>query len=129
MEAGSYGSDPILLGAKSRFDQYVDKKNSVHPDIRSVVFGLAAQLGDRSTYDTMWDLYNKATLQEEKVRFLASLGKFQSAELLTETLERSLSSEVRIHAADRTIKQALERISLNSAWIERNRQELDSWLN
>ena len=32
-------------------------------------------------------------------------------------------------AADRTIKQALERISLNSAWIERNRQELDSWLN
>ena len=199
MEAGSYGSDPILLGAKSRFDQYVDNKNSVHPDIRSVVFGLAAHLGDRSTYDTMWDLYNKATLQEEKVRFLASLGKFQSAELLTETLERSLSSEVRIHntvpmvasvatnrygmdlawefvkknwdefnrrygeggftlmhlvsitsrftsmekyedvkqffsdnpspAADRTIKQALERISLNSAWIERNRQELDSWLN
>ena len=32
-------------------------------------------------------------------------------------------------AADRTIKQALERIRLNSAWIERNRQELDLWLN
>ncbi|MEE2884427.1 MAG: M1 family metallopeptidase [Chloroflexota bacterium] len=198
MEAGSYGSELILQGAKSRFDQYTESVNSVHPDIRSVVFGLAAQMGDRSTYDTMWDLHNKSTLQEEKVRFLSSLGKFQSKELLTETLERSLSSEVRIHntvpmvasvamnrygmdlawdfvkknwdefnrrygeggftlmhlvsitsrfttmekyedverffsdnpspAADRTIKQALERISLNAAWLERNRQELVLWL-
>ena len=44
MEAGSYGSALILQGAKSRFDQYSESVNSVHPDIRSVGFGLAASL-------------------------------------------------------------------------------------
>jgi puromycin-sensitive aminopeptidase len=56
---------------------------------------MVAQEGDRSTYDTLWDLQKKATLMEEKNRFLGALARFQQEELLQETLDRSLSPDVR----------------------------------
>jgi len=196
-QAGGYGDPAIKNEASSRFSSYVEDPTSVHPDIRSVVFSLAAQSGDTSTYDMMWDLQEKATLQEEKVRFLASLGRFPQPDLLAQTLDRSLSSDVRTHntipmvasvagnrqgrqlawefvkenwaefdrrygeggfalmnlvsvtsrfttteeredverffsdnpapSAERTIRQSLERIRLNVAWLERNRTELADW--
>ncbi len=159
---------------------------------------MAGQSGDRSTYDQLWKLEQQTSLQEEKIRLLMSLTRFSDLELLRETLERSLSSEVRSQdtifvvtgvgsnlkgrdlawdfiksnwpefdrrygkggfglmrlvgmtstftteeqrqdveqffadhsapAAERTIRQALERVRLNVAWIERNREELARWL-
>ncbi len=32
-------------------------------------------------------------------------------------------------AAERTIRQALERMRLNIRWLERNREEVEGWLN
>ena len=162
------------------------------------MFGLAGQSGDRSTYDQLWKLEQQASLQEEKIRLLIALTRFSDLELLRETLERSLSSEVRSQdtifvvtgvgsnlkgrdlawdfmksnwpefdrrygsggfglmrlvslcgnfttedkladvesfftenpapAAERTIRQALERIRLNIRWLERNREEVAGWL-
>ena len=196
-QLGSSEDADTLKEAGARFSRYVEEPANVHPDIRGVVFGLAAQSGDRSTYDTMWELQAGATLEEEKVRFLASLGRFEQQELLERTLEASLSSDVRTHntvsmvasvagnqrgrdlawefvkanwdefdnrygeggfglmrlvsiasrfttedkredvesffsdhpapAAERTIRQSLERIRLNIAWLERNRAELVEW--
>ena len=59
------------------------------------MFGLVAQNADKSTYDTLWDLEQKAALQEEKVRLLLALTKPRDAELLRETLRRSLTDAVR----------------------------------
>ena len=47
----------------------------------------------------MWDKYNSATLEEEKVRVLQALTQFKDTSLLHETLERSLTEEVRVHDA------------------------------
>ena len=133
-------------------------------------------------------------MHEEKIRLLMSLARFQQQDLLRETLDRSLSDDVRLQdtifvvsavaannqgkdlaweflkeqwdefdrryggggfglmrlvaitnsfttnekrddvaaffeahptpAAERTIRQALERIALNVAWLDRNREEL-----
>ena len=197
-QLAGYGDESTLREGKARFAGYVDDRASVLADIRGVVFGIAARTGDRSTYDTIWELQKATDLPEEKVRLLMALGRFEQPELLGETLERSLSDDVRVHdtigvmhsvagnrlgrdlaweflkdnwgefdrrygeggfglmqlvsftsaftsqerrdeverffrdhpapAAERTIRQSLERISINVAWLECNRDELAEWL-
>ena len=196
-QLGSYGDEQTLKEAVARFTVYREDRSGVHPDIRGVVFGLAARQGDRSTYNAIWDLYRRATLEEEKLRLLMALGNFERPELLSETLDRALSDEVRLHdaisvvgtvsgnrlgrdmawefiksnweefdrryanigfgimrlvsttsrfttaerrhdveaffrdhpvpSAERTVRQSLERIDLNVAWLERNRLDLAKW--
>jgi puromycin-sensitive aminopeptidase len=197
-QAGSYEDQELLQQARDLFQKYLVDHDAVHPDLRGVVFGLAGQGGDQSTYDQLWELEGQTELQEEKMRLLMALTRFQQPDLLTKTLEQSLSSRVRTQdtimvvagvaanpkgrntawefvksnwpefdrryggggfglmrlvsicshfnseenmadvdnffaehpapAADRTIQQALERVSLNIKWLEQNRQELTTWL-
>ena len=149
-------------------------------------------------YDTMWGLYREAPLQEERVRLLQALTQFGDPVLLGETLQRSLTTDVRVHdavavlygvasnhggrdiawefvksnwpeyhrrygeggfalarlvytasrfttperlrdverffeehptpAAERAVRQTLETIRLNIAWLDVNRKELEAWL-
>ena len=194
---GGANDEDTLREAAARFAVYTQDPANVSPDIRGIVFGMAAKRGDRSTYDAMWEMRTAATMQEEKVRFLYGLTGFEQPELLQETLDRALGDEVRAHeavsvigltagnhqgrnlawqflkdnwaeldrrygeggfalmrlvsitsgfttlemredvekfftdhparGAERTIRQSLERIQLNHAWLERNRKELSDW--
>ena len=196
-QAGSYEDQGVLREAAERIRRYLEDHDSVHPDLRGVVFSLAGQAGDRGTYDRLWELEEQTGLQEEKVRLLLALCRFQDAALLQETLERSLSARVRSQdtitvvggvaanlrgreqawefvksnwaefdrryggggfglmrlvsltssfttdekredverffadhpapAAERTIRQSLERMRLNIAWLDRNRADLAAW--
>ena len=173
--------------------------NAVRPDLRGVVFSLAAQAGDRAVYDQLWELEKEADLQEEKMRLLMALARFEDQGLLTETLERSLTADVRLQdtisvvssvaanphgrrlawdflksnwpefdrrygtggfglmrlvamcgafttqeslddvetffaenpapAADRTIRQSVEKIRHSIKWLERNQDQLAAWLD
>ena len=197
-QAGSYGDVEVLDQARERFVRYIEDPAAVRPDLRGVVLSLTGQTGDRATYDQLWKMEKETSLQEEKIRLLMALTRFSDLELLRETLERSLSSDVRIQdtisvvggvasnprgrdlawtfikdnwsefdrrygsggfglmrlvstcssftsqqwlndvetffvehptpAAERTIRQAIERIRLNIKWLERNREELATWL-
>ena len=196
-QAGSYGDIEVLDHARERFVRYIEDPAAVPPDLRGVVLSLTGQTGDRATYDQLWKMEKETSLQEEKIRLLISLTRFPDLELLRETLERSLSPDVRIQdtisvvsgvasnprgrdlawafvkdnwtefdrrygsggfglmrlvsicgnftsqrwlndvetffvenptpAAERTIRQTLERIRLNIKWLERNREELATW--
>ena len=193
-QAGVYGDPDIIAQAQELFEAYQADSGNVRPDLRGVVFSLVAQSGDRAVYDRMWELERAAELHEEKIRFLISMARFQQKELLRETLDRSLTDDVRLQdtifvvaavaannngrslaweflkekwdefdrryggggfglmrlvaitnafttneqrndveaffeahptpAAERTIRQALERIALNVAWLNRNGEEL-----
>ena len=94
-QLGAFGDQDTLRDAQERFQRYLETPSSLVPDLRGVVYGLAAQAGDRATHDTMRRLAQEATLQEEKVRLLVSMARFQQQELIEETLRMSLSSEVR----------------------------------
>ena len=194
---GHYGDEDTLGEAAARFEKYAADPDNVHPDIRTVVLRLTAKRGDRTTYDTMWDKYAGATLEEEKARVLGALAHFEDGQLLQETLTRSLTEEVRVHdavsvagavgsspngrdlawsflkdnwdeynrrygdggfalmrlvsitagfasrerledvesffeehpapAAERTLRQSLEAIRLNIAWLDQNRETLAIW--
>ena len=193
-QAGGYGDQEMLDQATQRFQAYRGDASTLPPDLRGVVFSLAAQAGDDQTYDQLWDLERKTDLQEEKIRLLLALARFTQAELLQETLRRTLTDDVRSQdtisvvtavaanlrgrqlawqfvqdnwaefdrrygsggfglmrlvsvcsnfvdaakieevesffrdhpapAAERTIRQALERVRLNSRWLEINREAL-----
>ena len=194
---GGNDDEDTLREAAARFAAYQDDPSSVSPDIRGMVFRLAAKRGGRNEYDAMWQLRADTPLQEEKVRFLYGLASFEDKALLAETLNRSLGDEVRVHetvsvitlvagntqgrnlawqflkdnwaeldrrygeggfaimrlvgiasafttlemrddverfftdnpapGGERTVRQSLERIRLNAAWLTRNRDELAGW--
>jgi len=196
-QAGSYHDPGVTAQASERFQKYLQDRETLAPDLRGVVFALAAQSGGKDVYDQIWGLEGETDLAEEKIRLLMSLTRFQQPELLNSTLADSLSAKVRSQdsvtlvagvaanpkgrdlawefvkdnwaefdrryggggfglmrlvsicshfnsqekadevdsffaehpapAAERTIRQALERVRLNIKWLEQNRQELTDW--
>ena len=196
-QSGAYNDPETLAEATGLFQRYLSDTDAVHPDLRGVAFSLAAQAGDQTTYDQLSALEERTSLQEEKIRLLLAMCRFQDKGLLNDTLERSLSSKVRSQdtifvvagvaanpvgrvpaweflknnwaefdrryggggfglmrlvsivnsfnteeqrddvekfftdnpapAAERTIRQALERMNLNIKWLEMNRAALNSW--
>ena len=100
----------------------------MHPDVRSVVFALAARQGGKDTYDLMWNLEKQSELQEEKVRLHSALASFTEEDLLVETLERSLSDDIRAQDSIRvivTVASTGQGRSLAWNFIRSNWNELD----
>lgn len=95
LRLGGAGDDDTLEEARRRFGAFREDPGSLRADLREVVYPLTAQEADRATYEALWELERAATLNEEKVRLLVALGKPRHRDLLEETLERSLSGEVR----------------------------------
>ena len=161
------------------------------------MFSLAAQAGARRVFSQLWGLEGQTNLQEEKIRLLLAMCRFQDVRMLNDTLASSLSPRVRSQdtitmvagvaanpvgrqaawdfvknhwaefhrryggggfglmrlvsivnsftteeqmadvenffaanpapAAERTIRQGLERIRLNIRWLEQNRPALNAW--
>jgi puromycin-sensitive aminopeptidase len=127
-QAGAYGNPQVISEAQSRFGRFLSDPASRHPDLRGVVYGLNAQQGDESTYDTLWQLEKNADLHEERMRLLGALTRFQQTELLQDVLERSMSSEVRSQDSVLVlISVAGNRHGKELAWefIKTNWEELD----
>ena len=94
-QRGFYGDAPTLAEAQRRFTAYASEGAPLRPDIRAIVFGLAAQQSQRDVYDALWRLYHEAELHEEKVRILGALTRVRDHALLRDVLERSMGDEVR----------------------------------
>ena len=197
--AGGYGDAEVIAEANRRFQDLVANPASVDPNLRGVVIALTAEHGDEALFDLLLNLAHKATLQEEKLRYLRSLGRFPQEELMQRALEIALDpEEVRVQdtvsvlgsvagnrhqgreltwdfvkdnwpeidrrygrggggissivgmtggftspdksveverffadhpvpSAARGIQQSLERIRLNVAWLEQNRERVSAW--
>lgn len=125
---GHYGDEGTLAEASQRFSSYIEDSETVHPDVRSVVFALAARQGGKDTYDLMWNLEKQSELQEEKVRLHSALASFTEEDLLVETLERSLSDDIRAQDSIRvivTVASTGQGRSLAWNFIRSNWNELD----
>jgi tricorn protease interacting factor F2/3 len=91
---GKMNDDEILCEANNRFKQYLQKPDSLNPDIQDAVFSLVAW-GGAVSYDKLLRLYKNAPSQEQKIRFLGALSSFKDPKLLLRTLELSQSNVVR----------------------------------
>ncbi|MBI2055021.1 MAG: M1 family metallopeptidase [Candidatus Sungbacteria bacterium] len=92
---GSRGEDEnTVKEAKRRFRE-LQKGKHLDPDIRGVVYGLAAQHGGKAEYDWFVKRHQAERLNEEKVRLLRTLGRFSNTSLLRKTLNYTFSKHVR----------------------------------
>ena len=198
-QSGGYGDESAIKTAQNYFDLYTHNPEKVPADLRGLIFSLVAQNGDSEVYNQMWDLEQKATLQEEKIRLLIAMARFTTPDILKDLLTQSLGENVRSQdtisvigsvannphgkrlawnflkenwstlderyggggfglmrlvsitsgfasnedyedvkqffkanaapAAERSVRQSLERIRLNTNWITFNDSVLDKWLS
>lgn len=107
-EAGDYATIAV---AQEKFEAFLKNRDSLSPNLRRAVYGIVAAYGNGETHDTLWQLYQKFTLQEEQVRLLGSLTDFRDPELLLKTLMLLISGEVR----SQDVYPALRSIATNPA--------------
>ncbi len=74
----------------------VRRGGSIDPDMRGVVFGTAARLGDEKTFDKLVKLYEKANLSDEKVTIAAALTGFKQEKLIKRALGMIVTDAVRL---------------------------------
>ena len=87
---GSASYLPIVKEAKKRF-----ASSKLHPDLRSAVYGIVAKHGGEKEYKIFLDKYKKEEMHEEKNRLAGALSVFKSPKLLKQTLNFSISKDVR----------------------------------
>lgn len=91
---GHYGDEATLRESRKRFAFHL-RTGKLDPNLRGVVYSLIARYGDRSDFLKLIKLYRASQLQEEKVRILRSLTKFQNKAVIRNVLCFALSPDVR----------------------------------
>lgn len=87
VDAGLRNSEP---------SKQVRRGTSIDPDMRGVVFGTVARLGNEDTFNKLVELYNKAHLSDEKVTIAAALTGFKQKKLINRALKMIKSDAVRL---------------------------------
>ena len=124
---GGYGDGATLDRAGELFE-HLRGGGVIDPNIRTVAMNLAAERGGRDTYDALWKMHGDATMEEQRARALAALSHVGAPELLRETLDRSLTDEVRAHNTVRVISTVASNLEgRDVAWefVKANWEELD----
>ncbi len=102
--AGGFGDEDVLAEANERFTRFLEEESSLRPDLRAVVYNLAAEQGDDEMFETMRRLEQEFDLQEERVRMQMALTQFRQPELLRRALEMALNQEqIRVQDAPRIL--------------------------
>ena len=102
--AGGFGDESVLAEAAARFGRFLEDESSLRPDLRAVVYNLAAEQGDNETFETMTRLEREFDLQEEKVRMQMALTQFSQPEMLQRALDMSVDQDqIRVQDAPRIL--------------------------
>jgi len=125
---GKLEDQEVLDEAQKRFEMHLKKKSMIKPDLREVVFSLAAWTGNKNTFEKLIKLYRKASSQESKLRVLVGLCYFKDEKLLQKTLKFILGNEVR----SQNLALPIIRISSNPygkkimwPWLKKNWKTLN----
>ncbi|MDZ7744900.1 MAG: M1 family metallopeptidase [Candidatus Saccharibacteria bacterium] len=70
--------------------------NEIDPDMRGVVFGTVARLGDTKEFEKIMKLHDESTLSEERVTLAAALTGFEKPKLISNALSHITSDKVRL---------------------------------
>jgi len=114
---GSYGDTEVATEACQRFDTASGQDDGLPPDLRSAVYGLVVENRGSEGYAQVLKLFRSADLHEEKTRCLRALGFGRDPDLLRQTLELSLSPEVRSQDTPLVVAGvAMNRFGRELAW-------------
>lgn len=126
----SSADDPeILSHARALFDD-ATLPDEIHPDLRSVVFGTVARIGDKDDFEKMLQMYKVTTTSEDKITLAGALTGFKHKDVIKLSLDTIITDTVRLqdvgywvgysfmnpHAKDQT----WEWMTKNWDWLQTN---------
>ena len=93
---GLLGHPETLQQAQQRFEQIRRGHTPIDPNLRGVLYLLAAWQGQDQTFAYLLQRYQREQVPEESRKLLRALGMFQQKPLLQKALDLSQSSTVRL---------------------------------
>ncbi|MBI4432976.1 MAG: M1 family metallopeptidase [Candidatus Omnitrophica bacterium] len=93
-QAGHFGNISVVTEARARFENFLSG-GTLEPNLRGPVYSLVAENGAERDFEELVKLYRSSALQEEKVRILRSLTRFQDKNVIARILEFAISKDVR----------------------------------
>ncbi len=93
--AAKYGDSEIIAKAKRLFAAHLEGKH-IDADLRSCVYAIVGRESGKKEYQQFLRLYRKEHLHEEKERLELAMTNFRGKALISQTLNFSLSDEVRL---------------------------------
>ncbi len=126
---GTVGNDPDTQArAAARFADYEKNPAAVDPNVLPAIVAVLAHAGDATRYAEFARRYRTAATPQEERRYLYALASFRSTDLLTRTLEQTLSGEFRTQDAPFMVRMVLMNVAGRElAWefVKKNWDAMD----
>ncbi len=97
---GELDDKDVVRRSEKLFEDYIKKKSSIDPDIRSAVYNINARTGGTAAFNRFMKLYKKEQIPEEQLRFLRAIGSVKDPDLIEKALRFALSKDVRLQYVD-----------------------------
>jgi aminopeptidase N len=120
--------DPDLRTAIT--NKSLKRGGEIDPDLRGVVFGTVARLGDAKDFDRLVKMHNETTLSDERLTLSAAITGFKQPELIDKALSMINSDTVRLQDVAYWIAYSLlnrharaqtwQWVQDNWEWLEKN---------
>ena len=105
---GTLGNDPeIQERARALYARYQTDEAAVDPNVLPTVIALLAAGGGEREYEEFLQRFKTARTPQEEQRYLYALAGFRQPDLLRQTLERTISGELRSQDAPFLIRSLL----------------------
>ena len=105
---GVLGDDPeIQAEARERYARYRADEHAVEPNVLPAVIATLARAGGEAEYAEFLERFRHARSPQEDQRYLYALTGFRQAELLNQTLQRTLDGEIRSQDAPYVVRAVL----------------------
>src|SRR5262249_37509262 len=97
---GTLGEDEtVQASARERYAEWSHEAARADRDLMPQLVSILSHTGDRARYQEFKQNFKNARTPQEEQRYLFSLANFRDADLLRQTMEMTLSGEVRTQNA------------------------------
>ncbi|KAL5489416.1 hypothetical protein EMCRGX_G018506 [Ephydatia muelleri] len=93
-QLGFYGDQSVIAEARRQFDDLINGRSQISPDLKGAVYAVVARHGDEKTCQQLMELHDKAESCEELAKVYRVLGYFQSKEIIARMLDFTFSGKV-----------------------------------
>jgi len=94
--AGHAGVPSVVAEANRRFNAFIDGNSAaIHPNLRSVVFGIVIHHGSDNEWQAVRKLYELTETEDQKMALLQALGMPKQEHLIKAALDYGFSAQVR----------------------------------
>jgi puromycin-sensitive aminopeptidase len=126
---GTLGNDrTVQARAAELYAAALRDAAAVDPNVLPALIAILAHAGDTARYQEFLQRFRSASTPQEEQRYLYALAGFQQADLLAQTLERTLTGEIRAQDGPFVIRSVLMTVSGREvAWrfVKENWDPLD----